>query len=298
MDGVAEGWCDDPFTILNFELTNRCPFRCVMCARTNNMTREEGLMDFTLFARAVDEYLHANPTKARADVLWLHGFGESLVHPEFDRFIAHAAERGLRPALSINPLLLKPLIARRLLMARPALLYVCMDGHDDTSFEAIRGVAKAYDKSKEQFLAFLALKDAISPATEIHLSMVDFPMNAESIHLTQDEWRRTPGIDQFLAKGFTTWDGNAPDVAALVAAPPAKANGPVTCDFPWSRMTVTWDGDVTPCCYDFDKRYVLGNIRKSSLTDIWNGDAMRALRTEFSSGRVTNALCRNCGNLR
>lgn len=286
------------FTILNFELTNRCPFRCVMCARTNNMTREEGLMDFALFKRAIDEYSQLNPAGASAEVLWLHGFGESLVHPEFDRFIAYAAERGMRPSLSINPLLLKPPIARRLLEARPALLYVCMDGHDDASFEAIRGVANAYGKSKEHLLAFLELKAEISPGTEIQLSMVDFPLNAESIRLTQDEWKQLPGVDQFLAKEFTAWEGNAPDVEALVSMPLRKLTGPVVCDFPWKRMTITWDGDVTPCCFDFDKRYVLGNIGQSSLAEIWHGEPMQALRAEFESGRVTNPLCRNCGYLR
>lgn len=290
--------CTEPFAILNFELTNRCPFRCVMCARTNNMTREEGLMDFGLFTSAIEEYLEINPDGASTDVLWLHGFGESLVHPEFDRFITFAAKRGLRPSLSINPLMLRPPIARRLLAARPTLLYLCMDGHDDASFEAIRGVANAYDKSKEQLLAFLELKAELSPSTVLHLSMVDFPLNAQSIQRTQDEWRRLSGIDHFLAKGFSTWDGNAPDVEALVTMPVRKLSGPVTCDFPWKRMTVTWDGDVTPCCFDFDKRYVLGNIRQDSLASIWNGAPMRALRREFASGKVTNPLCRNCSNLR
>ena len=82
-----------------------------MCARTNNMTRDEGLMDYDMFKRGVDDYLAASPEAATSEILWLHGFGESLVHPEFDRFIAYAEGRGLRPALSINPLMLKPAIA-------------------------------------------------------------------------------------------------------------------------------------------------------------------------------------------
>lgn len=287
-----------PFVVLNFELTNRCPFRCVMCARTNNMTRDEGLMDYELFKRGVDDYVAASPEAATKEILWLHGFGESLVHPEFDLFVAYAARRGLRPALSVNPLMLKPAVAQRLLEAQPALLYLCMDGHDNASFEAIRGLPNAYDKSKENLLAFLDLKAKVSPDTEIHLSMIDFPMNEESIRLTQAEWKQLPGIDLFLSKGFTTWDGNAPDVEALVPMPLRKLSGPVTCDFPWTRMTVAWDGDVTPCCYDYNKRYVLGSVRDSGLADIWNGKPMQALRAEFLSGNVNNSLCRNCSNLR
>ena len=40
-----------PFGLHNIELTNRCPMRCVMCARTHGMTRAQGNMGFALFRR-------------------------------------------------------------------------------------------------------------------------------------------------------------------------------------------------------------------------------------------------------
>lgn len=287
-----------PFQIFNIELTNRCPFKCVMCARTNNMTRAEGIMSRETFRKIIDEVVRETPEHARSPGIWMHHFGESLVHPEFDVLMRHAAERGVTTRLSINPLMLKADIATRLLSARPGTLYLSLDGHDDASFERIRGVADAYEVSKERLLAFLALKAGISPATRIVLSMIHFDDNIESIDKTRAYWESVPGIDTFFDKPFTTWDGNAADVLALLEGPHRRSTGPIVCTWPWRSMTIAWDGDVVPCCHDYDKRYVLGNIHESSLTEIWNGAPMQALRAEFLSGDVSNPLCRNCEALR
>jgi radical SAM protein with 4Fe4S-binding SPASM domain len=288
-----------PFTIFNIELTNRCPFKCVMCARTNNMTRAQGLMDFDLFQRAIDEFVLANPQAARHAEVWLHGFGESLVHPEFAKFMRYASARGIQAALSINPFMLTERVAHELLEARPAHLYCSLDGHDNESFEQIRGVKNAYDLSKQRLLDFLKRKVEGGYNTRITLSMINFPLNASSIQQLGDYWRSIPGIDEFLSKSFINWDGNAQDVNVLTASQPTAPQKPqVTCDFPWRRMTIKWDGDVVPCCLDYDKRYVLGNLTHQTLAEIWNGSPMQALRQEFISNEVTNPLCRNCDQLR
>lgn len=288
---------DTPFSVFNIELTNRCPFRCVMCARTGNMTRPQGLMDFGLFRKVIDEYVLENPKQAAQADCWLHHFGESLVHPDFDRFVAYASARGVPAALSLNPLMLKRPTALALLRARPAKLYLSIDGHDDASFERIRGVADAYDASVRNLLDFLKLKKSFKSKIQVIVSMIDFGLNGDSIARKRDYWSNLDGVDAFFAKEFVTWDGNAPDVSILAGDRPPQQDH-VTCRFPWSRLTVTWDGDVVPCCYDYDKRYVLGNVAKQSLKEIWNGGPMRSLRREFLDNRVSNPLCQNCDYLR
>lgn len=297
----------DPLTVFNIELTNRCPFKCIMCARTNNMTRPQGLMDFSLFRKIIDEYVEENPKQAMTADCWLHHFGESLVHPEFDRFVAYASTRGVFTALSLNPLMLKRPTALALLRARPSKLYLSIDGHDDDSFERIRGVKDAYGPSVRNLLDFLDLKKSFGSKVQVWVSMIHFEQNRESIERTRDFWSKLDGVDVFMAKEFVTWDGNAPDVNRLDVnrlsqnrlegreLPPAKDR--VTCRFPWTRLTVTWDGDVVPCCYDYDKRLILGNAASQSLKQIWNGEPMRRLRREFLDNRVSNPLCRNCDYL-
>lgn len=295
---LTDGRLETPFAIFNIELTNHCPFRCVMCPRTHNMKRDQGYMSFEVFQHVIDQLVDANPDYARNHGVWLHHFGESLVHPEFDRLMAYAAGRGVSPGLSVNPLMLAPKIAERLLLARPAKLYLSLDGHDDNSFARIRGVEDAYGKSVERLLAFLEMKKVLSPSTRVLLSMIHFDANIESIEKMRAYWSGIDGIDQFLDKPFTSFDGNTPEVTALRQRDRMPEQHPVTCRVPMQSVTITWDGDVVPCCFDFDKRYVLGNVLIEPLSDIWNGPAMRALRLEFQSNRVENPLCRNCESLR
>jgi radical SAM protein with 4Fe4S-binding SPASM domain len=258
-------------------------------------------MEFEVFKKVVDEFALANPGFASNSEIWLHGFGESLVHPEFARFMRYAIERGLYAGLSINPLMLTPEVATELLESMPAHLYLSLDGHDDASFEQIRGVKNAYERSKERLLAFLNQKVAGGYSTYITLSMIDFSLNQASIEKMTAYWQSVEGIDHVLVKPFTTWDGTAADVNALVgqeSTPPLKYPAPVTCEMPWLKMTVKWDGDVVPCCFDYDKKYVLGNVNEQSLAEIWNGERMRFLRQEMASDKVTNPLCQNCEHLR
>ena len=291
-----------PVKLFDIELTNKCPFRCVMCPRTNNMKREQGVLDFETFKTIVDGYVDANPVAARTEVTWLHHFGESLVHPEFGKFIRYAVSKGLRPSLSINPLMLTPAVARELLESRPYQLNVALDGHDDESFFKIRGVKDAYEKSKQNLLDFAKLKQELGSQTLVYLGMIDFSLNRDSIARLSEYWKSVPGIDDFIPKEFVVWNGDAEDVNRLAEttvdnAELRKTRSVVTCNVPWDKMCVTWDGIAVPCCYDYDKKYPLGDVKTQSLAEIWNGEKMQRLRKEFISNDVKNPLCRSCPRL-
>ena len=292
-----------PFAIFNIEITNRCPLKCVMCPRTEDMTREEGHMDFELFRKIAGELAEHNPEWPALVPVRLHGFGESAVHPNFDGFIRYAEGLGINTCLSVNPIVLTADIGERLLRAGPSLLYISLDGHDDETFLQIRGLPRAYERSKANLLRLLELKRQRGITTKIVLSMIDFHLNERSIGAAQEYWSGIEGIDEVRIKPFCNWDGNSDSVNRLVGIGTTAETGdrqsePVVCRWPWTSVTVLWDGSVVPCCYDFDKRYSLGNAGTESLVEIWRGPRMRALRREFISGDVTNSLCKNCSSLR
>ena len=290
---------DRPFSLFNIELTNHCIMKCVMCPRTNNMTRGRGYIDFELFRKAVDELTGSNPSFRDRDVLWLHHFGESLLHPEFGTCIRYASAKGIRTGLSVNPLMLTGDVADELLSAGPHMLYLSLDGHDDESFRAIRGVPDAYERSKELLIKFLEMKIKKSCRTIMVLSLIDFDLNRPGIAAAQESWGSAPGLDRILVKSFTRWDGGAADINALAAPESNRGHdrSVVRCTLPWEAMTVTWDGCVVPCCFDYNKKYVLGSLTDSTLSEIWNGGRMKALRSEFIGNSVTNSLCENCERL-
>jgi radical SAM protein with 4Fe4S-binding SPASM domain len=60
-------------------------------------------------------------------------------------------------------------------------------------------------------------------------------------------------------------------------------------------LTVTWNGDVVPCCRDIDGEIVLGNIMEQSIDEIWRGDRIKDLRKSFTEGNIP-PMCSRCGH--
>ncbi len=292
---------NEPFGIFNIELTNRCPMSCIMCPRTNNMTRAQGHMALGLFKRIIDELVHENSDYINHQPVWLHHFGESLLHPEFAECIQYAVQKSVVTCLSVNPLMLTETVSKVLLHSNPDMLYISLDGHDDASFEKVRGIKNAYHQSLKNLHGFLKLKQEMKNRSRTVLSMIDFDLNRQSIELTKSYWESQAGVDEFLMKSFCTWDGSAADINRMQdvhKTDPPRNFSRVECNFPWERMTVLWDGEVVPCCNDYNKKLSLGNLCDQTLSEIWNGPEMRQLREEFISNRVTNPLCHHCEKLR
>ncbi len=266
------------------------------------MTREQGYIDFKIFKKAIDELITANPDYLTDQPVWLHHFGESLQHPEFAKLIRYAVDRGVKACLSINPIMLKPDVAFELIKSKLHMLYISLDGHDDESFYRIRGLKKAYQSSHDKVVDFLKLKKQHKSHTRIVLSMIDFQLNEDSITKTRDYWESFAEVDQFLLKSFSTWDGNASDVSELSKeteySGDKKLSDKVECPFPFEQMTVLWNGTVVPCCNDYNGKLILGDLKKQTLSEIWNGQGMQSLRKEFISNTVKNPLCRHCDKLR
>ena len=60
-------------------------------------------------------------------------------------------------------------------------------------------------------------------------------------------------------------------------------------------MQVQADGDVVPCCVDWKRVNVLGNIRSERLAAIWHGNRLRALQMSHLGGEKSGLEpCRGC----
>ena len=73
----------------------------------------------------------------------------------------------------------------------------------------------------------------------------------------------------------------------------AKSDVQFPCYRLWLTFTVLWDGRVSLCCADFDGRHVLGDLRTSTIAQVWNSPAYRAARRHhLESGGPE--ICRSC----
>lgn len=276
-------------SLMQIELTNRCPMRCVMCPRLQ-MTRAQGDMDLGLF-RAIVAQL-APCTR----FCWLHGFGDPLLHPGFADAVKAAAAQGIRTGASANPLLLTPERQEMLLACGLDTLVLSLDGLDAATFKKLRG-SDAFDQSVAQAEEFLRQHRARGGSPRVIMSII--AMDATTAQTDEFARRyRALGADDIWCKPFVAWDGSCEDIRALAKPaqdPAVLARRQLPCQEPWLKMAVLWDGRVVPCCYDFDGKYMLGDLTREPLAAIWQGAAMRRLRTQhrersFPAGH----LCASC----
>lgn len=69
----------------------------------------------------------------------------------------------------------------------------------------------------------------------------------------------------------------------------------VACTRPWNTLNILSTGDVVPCCLDFKPEMVMGNVKKTTISDIWNGKPFNDFRALHTDGRFNDIpLCKKC----
>jgi radical SAM protein with 4Fe4S-binding SPASM domain len=271
--------------VFQVELTNFCNLKCPMCPH-DLMTRSVGYMDFGLFRRVVAEVRATNPD------LRLHNMGESLFHPEVGRFIRHAREQGLETVLSTNATTLTDRKIDELIEAELSWLYVSFDGTSADTYERFRKGAR-YERERAKVERLLEVRDARGAKyPQVMMSCIALPGTRAEVEEFRAYWDGRANAVRI--KVADAWDGSSERIRGIVADE-QPAFEPSVCRWPWQAMVVLWDGRVVPCCYDYDGKHVLGDLRRSTLAEIFNDAPMRELRRALREGRAEDvSLCRTC----
>ncbi len=67
-----------------------------------------------------------------------------------------------------------------------------------------------------------------------------------------------------------------------------------SCYYPFYMVKIDYDGDVTICSHDWDKKWVIGNIAEAHIWDIWKSQAMHSVKASLSQSNRNMAPCANC----
>jgi radical SAM protein with 4Fe4S-binding SPASM domain len=298
-----------PPQIYNLETTNHCPYKCIMCPRTYDMTRSLGDMDLGLFKDIVDQLRPAwqkASVRAPPTIRLLH-FGEPMVYRHFKESVDYCHERGFQVYISTNPSVWTEQRIEEILDSQLDDLWVMFDGMDDATSMAIRGPAASFVRG-EKNLRELARRKAERGLNKprIMVQMIRQPKNQHQWDLFRNHWRDMPGIDGAYLDYFSTFSGSTESINEIAADLAAHDRDQAAeqarwqylaefpCMYPWHSVSVTWEGRVVPCCRDVNEAVVLGDLRKDSLEKIWNDAPIQSLRREFATRDVNTPLCASC----
>jgi radical SAM protein with 4Fe4S-binding SPASM domain len=103
-------------------------------------------------------------------------------------------------------------------------------------------------------------------------------------------------VDTIALVQYDTFHGDVADYGGDQTRFFGRAPAPRTpCQRLWSGINVHFDGNVVPCCIDYNDEHVMGNIHKNTLQEIWEGPAFQKFRSLHAQGRWSEIpMCRRC----
>jgi radical SAM protein with 4Fe4S-binding SPASM domain len=279
--------------IFAIESTNYCNLKCIMCPRgePDIMTRNLGHMSTELFARILDDAtFFSSPT-------WFHWFGEPLINPRLFDQIALAKKKVPNLGISTNATLLDEHKTDRILDSGLDTVIIALDGATKPVYERVRKGNYEFEKVRDNAIHFLKRKEELGlPKPHTILSIIVMEETANDLEQFRTDWTER-GANEILFKPFVDWGGQDEGITQrALASELAAFKSPRLhpCKFLWQSLVIAWDGRVVPCCYDYDAKLVLGDLRKNTLAEIWNSEAYVNLRRAELAGRNNSDLCASC----
>ena len=261
--------------IVQIESTNLCNAKCVFCPR-DEMHRRQGVMDFDLFRKIVDECAELGITHVR-----VHNYGEPFLDKQLVEKVRYAKSRGIAEVGMIsNGSLITEELARGMIEAGLDAINISVDAAGKDVFERTR-LNLDYDTVIGNVRTVVRLRDEYGRRRpRLILSFVRQDNSADEqafIH----EWSQV--ADKIHITDLHNWAGTLH----------GRSDVRYPCYRMWLTFTVLWDGRVSLCCADYDGRNVLGDLRTSSIAEVWNNQAYRAVRRQhLESGGPE--ICRSC----
>lgn len=292
-----------------------------MCTNKDIPEDKIGYMDWDLYKKIIDE--------AKGFVYDVNLFmgGESLFHKKLPDMIRYAKANGIGTRLSTNATVLTKGKREELLDAGLDFIIFSFDGYEKEVYEKIR-VNANFEKTLDNIKAFLEEKkmrgskkpyvvfQVIEFADHENTAPSHFPLpiggegNENSLPLkgkdrvgmvlSQDETKKAflknfedLPIDKFSIIQPHTFGGRV----KLETGKGFRAKGCryVPCTFLWYSMSIRWDGMSVPCCVDLAGDMSLGDLRKESLLNVWNGPLLTDMRAKIAAGRYSEVpLCSRC----
>lgn len=263
------------------ETTNRCNLRCTMCA-INHMKRKVGDIDINNFKRFVDEI------KGRVELVYLHGLGEPLLHPQIIDMIGYCRAKGLRCGMSTNATVLDEKMSREILKAGLDYMILAFDGAKKETFERVRKNAD-FDKVKNNIGTFLRVKRSIPNKNFTVVQMVLMDETMEELKAFLSAWRSEKGIDAVRTKRHIDlrFVNNNKERPGVCDKP---------CFYLWRQANIYWDGTMSLCCMANDNEEIVGNIFKDGgFEKVWNSEKMKDYRRLHAAGKYADIrICRKC----
>jgi len=296
--GKATQW-GLPMTI-SVEPTTACNLRCPECpSGLRAFTRPTGNLKEDFFKNTIDELYK--------ELLYLIFYfqGEPYINPKFLDMVNYANSKGIYTITSTNGHFLNDENARKTIESGLDRMIISVDGTTqevyenyrkagklETVLQGARNVVKWKRKLKSKtphiIFQFLVVKPNEHQIPEIYqlakeIGIDEVKLKTAQVYDYENGNPLIPTIEKY-ARYSKKEDGTYEVKNELLNH----------CWKLWHSCVITWDGMVVPCCFDKDATHRLGDLKKETFKDLWQGAAYQNFRNELLAGRDQIDICTNC----
>lgn len=297
--GVLTRWNVSP-QFISIEPSNACNLKCPECPvgmRTSPVQVKN--IEMKLVQKLLDELA----PKLMYTTLYFQG--EPLLNKNFTEIVKYARRKNILTGTSTNAQVIDDNLAKELVLSGLDRLIISMDGTTPETYESYRVGAKL-DKTIQAIQLINKWKkelDSFSPFLEIQfLVLKTNEHQLNEMRKLAKAWK----VDKLTFKSAQLYDfeNGHPLLTSIdkYARYELRSDGKYhiknplrnRCKRLWHGAVITSTGDVLPCCFDKDSRFVFGNINHQSFATCWHSEQSYRFRKAILKNRKGFEMCRNC----
>jgi radical SAM protein with 4Fe4S-binding SPASM domain len=270
------------------ETVNACNAHCPMCTIAD-WTRNAPTMKDSLFEKIAYEICENRRFVKRVN---LYRDGEPLLDKKLPQRIARLKDGKIKEvAISTNGSLMNQSRAKDILDADIDLVLFSIDSLKKETFEELRA-GLIFEEVIKNTRDFINMRDNMNSDTKVWIRMIRQDLNLDEWPEYEKYWRNIlRETDRVNYKNLHNWGNQLKNFnAGSVSFEP---NFP--CVALWSLFVVFADGNIPLCNVDFNQKFPNGNVKNSSISDLWQSRIMATRRQLHLRGKKAEiSICDNC----
>lgn len=285
---------------LFIENTNQCNAHCTMCPR-ESLTRKQVSMTLEFFQTIIKQIEPYGQSIERVD---LHGFGEPMLDKDLPKKVQLLKKIGVKHTHIVsNGSKLSDEYATALLEAGLDSIKFSFYGENKEAYETTM-VHLNYEKTLSNINNFLKLRNNGNFKTKVIIQILFTEHN--NIDERFEKWKT-----QFTGIILGEYPDGNKDYSCLTGDIFRKGKlhnygegkdfiqkgdrEYKPCYWPFQTMVINNLGQVIPCIYDYNSKVILGDLKQSTIVQIWNSAEMNRFRKDMRKAQLDKySICQNC----
>jgi len=288
-----------PF-IINVDPSDICNFQCKFCPTADrglmkSILGRNYIMDFELYKKIIDDICEfEKPIK----VLRLYKDGEPLLNPKFVEMIKYAKNKKCAERIdtTTNASLLTPEKSLAIIEAGIDRINISIEGIGNKQYfefskykinfnNLVKNITYLYKNRKNCEIIIKINGDAISEDDKKRFFEI-FGDIADGVYV------------EHIMSCWPEFELKGVKVNQEFGIYGQKIKEVKVCPYVFYSFSINSDGSASVCFLDWAHKLIIGDIKKESVKDIWNGKKLLDYQKMFlEKKRKEHPVCRNCGQM-